>query len=137
MNVGLAYSTWLMLQLSYDEKLDLMKSLNWDYLDTHEDMLAVIEGRLESSGAFNREKLFVRSLERLSWHNILALWGVENLKKLYTPELAGRIWPKGRKHHYDFAFGILRRETVSPPEWGSENVKSKRYQFFSNRGYSA
>ena len=46
-----------MLQLSNVEKLDLMRSLNWDYLDSHEDMLAVIEGHLETSGAFTRFKM--------------------------------------------------------------------------------
>jgi len=56
------------MKLSHEEKLQLMRSLNWDYLDNHEDMLAVIEGRLDTSGAFNRDKLFVRSLERLPWH---------------------------------------------------------------------
>ena len=90
-----------MLNLTHEEKLDLMKSLNWDYLDTNEDMLAVIEGRLESSGAFNQDKLFVRSLERLPWHYVIALWGAEKIKELYRPEIAKRIWPKGRKHHYD------------------------------------
>jgi len=125
-----------MIELSHEEKIDLMASLNWDYLDTREDMLAVIEGRLESSGAFDREKLFVRSLERLSWHYMISLWGIENIKKLYTPEIARRIWPKGRRSHYDFAVAILRGESVSPPGWGTEYSKSKRYQFFSNRGDS-
>ncbi|MCL2231631.1 MAG: hypothetical protein FWB99_00965 [Treponema sp.] len=73
------------LNLSHDEKLALMSSLNWDYLDTAEDMLAVIEGSLETSGAFTCDKLFVRSLERLPWHYVTALWGVETIKKLYTP----------------------------------------------------
>ena len=59
------------LNLSRDEKLNLMTSLNWDYLDTAEDMLAVIEGKLETSGAFTRDKLFVRSLERLPWHYVI------------------------------------------------------------------
>jgi len=69
-----------MLQLTNDEKLKLMRNLNWDYLDKHEDMLAVIEGRLASSGAFTRDKLFVRSLERLPWHYVTALWGIETIK---------------------------------------------------------
>jgi hypothetical protein len=56
-----------MIQLTHEEKLNLMRSLNWDYLDTQKDMLAVIEGRLASSGVFTRDKLFVRSLERLPW----------------------------------------------------------------------
>jgi hypothetical protein len=80
-----------------------MNSLNWDYTDTPEDMLAVIEGKLESSGAFNQEKLLVRSFERLSWYPIIELWGVEAIKKLYTPELARRIWPQSLRWRYDFA----------------------------------
>ena len=126
-----------MIILTYEEKIDLMKSLNWDYLDTYEDMLAVIEGRLESSGAFNQEKLFVRSLERLTWHYVIALWGIKKIKELYTLEIAKRIWPKGRRYHFDFALAVLRRETVSPPGWGTEYFKSQRYCFFSDRRYSA
>jgi len=105
------------MQLTNDEKLKLMSNLNWDYLDKHEDMLEVIEGRLETSGAFTREKLFVRSLERLPWHYVVALWGVENIKALYTPEIARRIWPKERRYHFDFALAVLRREPLPPTRW--------------------
>jgi hypothetical protein len=126
-----------MITLSHDEKIKLMSYLNWDYLDSSEDMLAVIEGKLESSGAFNREKLFVRSMERLTWYSFIGLWGLDAVKELYTPKLASRIWPKERKQHYDFAIGILRKEPVSPPGWGTEYFKSERFEFFSNRGHSA
>ena len=125
------------MTLTPEEKIKLMSSLNWDYLDTHEDMLAVIEGHLETSGAFTRDKLFVRSLERLPWHYVTALWGIETIKELYTPEIAKRIWPKERRHHFDFAIAVLRREAVSAPRWGTGYFKSKRFKFFSNRGHSA
>jgi hypothetical protein len=125
-----------MIKLSNEEKLNLMRNLNWDYLDKHEDMLAVIEGHLETSGAFTRDKLFVRSLERLPWHSILGLWGVKTIKELYTPENAKRIWPKDRRYHYDFAIAVLRREPLPPARWGDEYFKSQRYRFFSNRGNS-
>ena len=39
-----------MYTLTREEKLKFMSTLNWDYLDKHEDMLDVIEGSLESSG---------------------------------------------------------------------------------------
>ena len=96
-----------MLLLTHEEKLQLMRSLNWDYLDKPEDMLAVVEGKLGSSGAFTRDRLFVRSLERLPWHYVTALWGVETIKELYTPEIAKRIWPKNRRYHFDFALAVL------------------------------
>jgi hypothetical protein len=125
------------MTLSYDEKLNLMGSLNWDYLDKREDMLAVIEGKLETSGSFTRDKLFLRSLERLPWHYVTALWGIDTIKELYTPEIAKRIWPKDRRFHYDFALAVLRREPLPPSRWGVKYYESERYRFFSNRGHSA
>jgi hypothetical protein len=126
-----------MIQLTFEEKLNLMSALNWDYLDSPEDMLAVIEGRLESSGAFTRDGLFVRSMERLTWYSFIGLWGLDAVKELYTPELAGRIWPKQLRRRYDFAVGTLRGEAVSPSGWGYEYPKSERHRFFSDRGNGA
>ncbi|MDR2923923.1 MAG: hypothetical protein LBU85_11370 [Treponema sp.] len=124
-----------MMKLSREEKLKLMGNLNWDYLDTHEDMLAVIEGRLKTSGAFTQDKIFVRSLERLPWHYVTALWGVEKIKELYTPEIAKRIWPKERRYHFDFALAVLRREPLPPARWGDEHYKQMWRPVFSNRWY--
>jgi hypothetical protein len=126
-----------MISISHEEKLRLMRSLNWDYLDKPEDMLAVIEGRLESSGAFTRDKLFVRSLERLTWYSVLALWGVETIKELYTPSLASRIWPKDLRLRYEFAVRVLRRETLPPARWGDEYYQQMWHPVFSNRWYCA
>jgi len=126
-----------MLNLTHAEKLKLTRTLNWDYLDTHEDMLAVIEGKLASSGAFTRDRLFVRSLERLPWHYVVALWGVETIKELYTPEIAKRVWPKSRRYHFDFALAVLRREALPPSRWGDEHYKQMWRPVFSDRWYGA
>ena len=123
--------------LTHEEKLNLMRSLNWDYLDTHEEMLAVIEDKQKTSGAFTRDKLFVRSLERLHWEDVVGLWGVEAIKELYTPEIAKRIWPKERRYHFDFALKVLRREPLPTAKWGDEHYKKMWRPVFSNRWYSA
>jgi hypothetical protein len=124
------------MTLSRDEKLNLMQNLNWDYDVSHADMLAVIEGSLEKAGPFTRDRLFVRSLERIPWHYVVMLWGVEAIKALYTEDVARRIWPRDRRKHFDFALAILRREPVSTPGWGDEYYSSMRNRFFSNRGNS-
>jgi hypothetical protein len=126
-----------MMTLTHEEKLRLMRTLNWDYLDNHEDMLAVIEGRLETSGTFTQNKLFVRSLERLPWHYVTALWGIKKIKELYTPHIAKRIWPKSRRCHFDFAIAVLRREPLPLTRWGDGYFKSQRYRFFSDRGHGS
>jgi hypothetical protein len=121
------------MRLTRKEKLDLMRNLNWNfYKDAPEDMLAVIDGKLERSGGFDRNFLFAQSIERLPWHIIIALWGVETMKKLYTPELKRRIRPQLRGLH-DFAFSVLRGEPVSSPEWGSQYCKTMRNAFLPDR----
>ncbi|MDR1837424.1 MAG: hypothetical protein LBQ89_07180, partial [Treponema sp.] len=54
---------------------------------------------------------------------------------LYTPETAGRIWPKDLRKRYDFALAVLRREPLPPARWGDEHYKmlvpnSPRHQMF-------
>ena len=44
-----------MLQLSYDEKIELMESLNWDYLDSCDDMLAVSDSIQDTSDGYTPE----------------------------------------------------------------------------------
>ena len=120
--------------LSYKEKMEWMKWLNWDTLDTCESMLDVVERRSERSEAFTRDRLFIRSLERLPWHTVTALWGTAAIKELYTAENANRIWPKERRRHFDFALAVLRKEPLPATGWGIEYFKSKRHRFFSDRG---
>jgi hypothetical protein len=125
------------MDISYEDKIGLMDSLNWDTLDNCEDMLSVIEGKILRAEAFTRERLFIRSLERLPWHYITTLWGIEAIKELYTPENASRIWPKERRRHFDFALAVLRGEPLPATGWGIEYYKSKRHRFFSDRGNSS
>ncbi|MDR1948731.1 MAG: hypothetical protein LBQ38_05010, partial [Spirochaetaceae bacterium] len=108
------------MNLSYEEKLAIMTSLNWDYTTPPEDMLAVAEGKIDKAGPFDRNFLFVRFLERVPWHRLIAFWGVEAVKELYTPEIARRLFPRELRKKYDFALAILRREPVSAAEWGTE-----------------
>ena len=113
--------------------IELMKYLNWDVLDSHEDMLAVIRGEKEDSGSLNREKLFVRSLERLNWYTVIDLWGIPAMLELYTPELAGRIYPKNRREVFDDAFAILLGEAIPAARWNIRYFGAKRHRLFSDR----
>jgi hypothetical protein len=123
------------MSLSREEKLEIMRSLNWDYTVTPQQMLEVLEGKIGKTGPFDKTFLFVRSLERLPWHILIGLWGPEAAKELYTPEAATRLWPKSLRSRYDFAFAILRREPVPLAEWGSANYKLMQDTVFSHRWY--
>ncbi|GHV80212.1 hypothetical protein AGMMS49944_20030 [Spirochaetia bacterium] len=123
------------MTLSYDEKIEMMRSLNWDYNVSPEDMLAVVEGRLENAGGFDQDRLFLRCLGRVPWHRIIALWGVDKVKELYTPKITRALFPRELRIQYDFALAILRREPVPPARWGDEHYKPLRDTVFSHRWY--
>ena len=121
------------MTLSREKKLELMRSLNWDYNVGPKDMLSIIEGKLESAAPFDRKFLFARALERLPWHYMIGLWGVEAAMELYTPEIVRRLWPKSRRDMCDFAFAILRGDAVPSTGWGSPRSKELQHTFLSHR----
>jgi hypothetical protein len=122
------------LAASLEEKLNMLKPLVWDYYRVPlPEMLEVVEGKKEKAGGFDRDRLFVRSLERLSWQDLVRLWGIEAIKTLYTPHLARRLRSQDFRRKYDFAIGILRRETVSVAGWDSERHRRLRNLFLSDR----
>jgi hypothetical protein len=125
------------MALTHEEKLQLMRSLNWDYNTPCEEMLAVIENDVEGERPFDRSTLFTRSLERLRWGAVVELWGIERVKKLWTPEIRRRIWPPSRREDYDITFALLRGEPIPASRWGTGFFMSDRYRFFSDRGNSA
>ena len=63
-----AYPPYPLKALSDEKKLELTRSLNWDYEVSPQDILSIIEGKIEAKAPFDRKFLFARSLERLPWH---------------------------------------------------------------------
>jgi hypothetical protein len=120
--------------LTREEKLKLMRSLNWgEYTTSFEAMLDVVEGRSEFAAPFDRTMLFARSLKYLSWYSLVALWGLERMKELYTSQVAARLWPKTLRIPYDFAFAFLRGETLPASRWGDERHQQLRREFLPDR----
>ena len=122
------------MELAREKKLELLKGLNWDYLDTPEAMLEVVEGKRFDSGGLDRHTIYARSLQRLQWPYFVGLWGMDKVKEYYSEEVYVRIWPHSLRGMYDHAIRFLRGETVSPPEWRVGSYRSRRYRLFSHGG---
>ncbi|MDR1785652.1 MAG: hypothetical protein LBR23_04215 [Spirochaetaceae bacterium] len=124
------------MDLTREEKLELLRGVNWDTPDTPEAMLDVVEGRAPRSLGFERWRLFQRTLERLNWYDFFQLWGPEQIKELYTPELL-RTVRRELRGRFDYAVSVLRGEPVPLAGWGSERCQSLQRTFLSNRRYGA
>lgn len=115
-------------------KISILEPLCWDSSVSAETLLPLVDGTVSSVGGFSREALFLRSLERVPWHNLVVLWGgAENCAKLYTEKVRRGLRNDDFRQKYDFAFGILRGEPVQAPRWGSEYCEKLRLTFVSDR----
>jgi hypothetical protein len=83
------------MALSYDKKIKILSSLNWDYTTFPEDMLAVVEGRLGKARPFDQDFLFVRFPERRKLdHRFL---GHRTGKGIVHPESGGTYMATGKE----------------------------------------
>ena len=94
--------------LPVEDRLRLASSLNWDYEVEAPALLAVIDGSIPKAGPFDAPRLLVRSLERLSWHRIVGLWGIQRLLAVYEPALLKRLKSSEFRRRYTCIFGFLR-----------------------------
>jgi len=73
-------------KITTEQKRRIMKSLVWDN-DVREDrLLEILLGLRDEEGTFDQERVFLRVLERMPWHEILGLMGKDRVARLLTPE---------------------------------------------------
>jgi hypothetical protein len=121
------------MKLSPEDTLELLNGLIWDYDISPDNLARLLDGQIERVGGLDRDALFVRCLERLPWHYVVALWGIETMQELYSSQNRNRLWPPERRESLDVAFAILRGDSLSISGWGSKRSKVLRNTFLSNR----
>jgi hypothetical protein len=121
--------------ITITEKRRIIKSLVWDYHIREDRLLEVLLGLREKEGPFDQLKIFLRMLERLPWHDILALMGKEKIIRLLTPEHIAKLrFPEQRKR-YERIRKILQGEPVPLSGWDPCHRETYRRSLLSNRWY--
>lgn len=117
-----------------EKRFKILETLNWDMDVSKEELLDLVLGKVSDVGGITRETLFLRSLERVAWHNLFVLWNsAEECCGLYTEKVRRGLRNDESRQKYDFIFGLLRGEPVQTPEWGSEYCERIRNAFLSDR----
>jgi hypothetical protein len=76
-----------------------------------------------------------RMFERLNWHELMDILGVDRIKKLLTKESISRIRFPELRERYEFIRKILSREPVSFTGWGDAYHQRIKHTLFSDRWY--
>jgi hypothetical protein len=117
------------------EKEKALQSIAWDYQVRGDGLLLVLHGLREREGTFDQEKLLLRVLERLPWHDVLDLVGKDRLKALLTPERIARLRFPEQRRRYERIRKNLQGETVSLSGWDPRHREAYRPSLLSNRWY--
>ena len=84
------------------ERKKLLKQIMWDYRISPEEVDAVLKGKAEKAGHYNREVIFIKLLESYSWFIILQLFSPLEIKKLLTDDVIKRLCFKSLQIKYGY-----------------------------------
>ena len=115
------------------ELVRIAKTIVWHYKHDPEELAEVLSGERERVGQFDKRRLFVRMLTRLPWHRTVTALGIEEVKRLLTPEAIAMLWPPGLRESYARVRSLLRDDPVPPLDWNSEYVRRLQDTFLSDR----
>ncbi|MGA9405714.1 MAG: hypothetical protein WBW71_01150 [Bacteroidota bacterium] len=122
--------------MTLKEKHDILKKVFWDTEISGRELYSIIVDKQRDHGV-TQEKVFLRMLERLGWHTILDILGVERVKSLLTVEAIGAIRQKELRERYEFIRKILYGEALSFTGWGDAYYQKVKHTLLSHRWYRA
>jgi len=109
----------------------------WDYNCDPDELFEVISGKRAKAGPFDLKRLFVRMLERLSWYELIELFGMEYIRENLTQEIVGKIRFKTLRGRYETVRKVLSGNPVSFSGWDHEYREQIKHTLLSNRWYRA
>ena len=126
-----------MKELTKEEITGLMKSIVWDYDVDPWELYEVVTGKRERAGHFDRERVFVRMLAGMFWYDLLAILGMDYMKKYLNESAIQKIWYPELREKYELARKILQGEPVPLSGWDPENRERIKSTLLSHRWYRA
>ena len=92
-----------------EDRLNLMRSLMWDYNIPPEHCLEVLEGKREKAGHYTETTLFRKLLESYSWFTILSVIPPERILQLLSDKTIQSLRFKSLTKRYEFIRSRLQR----------------------------
>ena len=110
---------------------ELVSRINWDYDLSENELLNIIHNKNDTSNI--RVCFFIKSLESLTWQELIYLWGIDECNKLYTNRVRKGIFSTTIREEYDGLFYLLRNKTLSTSRRSPEEIEKFRASLLFNR----
>ncbi|MDZ7636059.1 MAG: hypothetical protein U5L72_17130 [Bacteroidales bacterium] len=88
--------------MNHEERIKIYKQLSWDYNIPPDEIESVLKGEKAGAGHFTREMLFIRMLETYPWFTLLQVFTIDDIKRLLTSRVVGRLRSASLREKYEF-----------------------------------
>jgi hypothetical protein len=93
--------------MTHEEKLDLVKSLFWDYKVDPEEAVRALEGHTERIGKLHRNELFIKLLNFYPWHKVREIVPESLLAELLSENVIRGLFPPILRERYRYVRKLL------------------------------
>ncbi|TAF74493.1 MAG: hypothetical protein EAZ53_08905 [Bacteroidetes bacterium] len=95
--------------MEIEEKKKYLKKAFWDRQISGDELLAILEKRMEASHDVTLPKLYVRLLETYNWYTILNLISYDQRIEIVSEKFTNKIWNKPIRTRFEYARRLLSK----------------------------
>ncbi len=121
--------------LDENEISKIMQLIVWDYDINPLDLYDIVTEKKNKIGIFDKQRILIRMIERLSWYDLVNLLGIEFLKINLASSILNKLRFSSTKDKYEIIRKVLQGETVSFTGWSPEYRKKIKHTLISHRRY--
>ena len=92
-----------MKRLTYQNKINFIKGLFWDYNLSPYVAIKLLNGEKNKVGHYTQETLFKKLLETYPWHTVIQIIPITQIKKLLNDNLIKKIRHKSLRDNFEYA----------------------------------
>ncbi|MCX6254829.1 MAG: hypothetical protein NTV31_10180 [Bacteroidia bacterium] len=84
------------------ERHTIFQQIMWDYNISAVDVEAVLQGKRDTAGHYDKQAIFVKLLESFSWFTIVQLFSPVELRQLLSDDVVKKLRFKTLRTKYEF-----------------------------------
>lgn len=96
-----------MKQLTSADKKKLLSNAFWDKNINENQLVELINGKINTIPFFDKKNLYSRLLSTFDWYTLLKLIPEKSLKDALADDVLERLYPKELKEKYTYARSVL------------------------------
>lgn len=89
-------------KMNKKERHKIFRQIMWDYNISAVDVEAVLQGKRDTIGHYNKQTIFIKLLESYSWFTMVQLFSPDELRELLSDDVIKRLRFKSLRNKYEF-----------------------------------